>query len=153
MGKVKEMEREASLEIFKKKGLEVLYLDEPYAELCFSKIFDFEGVKLRSVQKAGDLRINWDKDEGERYKNLVTMYKPLTKWWEKNVAKPGSRSTRSRWAAMTTRSSTTMRRRSRRTMNRRSGSSSTRSSRFGFGPRMTSRRRNTRRLVDSPAVV
>ena len=60
------MEREASLEIFKKKGLEVLYLDEPYAELCFSKIFDFEGVKLRSVQKAGDLRINWDKDEGER---------------------------------------------------------------------------------------
>merc|ERR1712118_150790 len=69
--KVKEMEREASLEIFKKKGLEVLYLDEPYAELCFSKIFDFEGVKLRSVQKAGDLRINWDKDEGERYKNLV----------------------------------------------------------------------------------
>jgi len=88
--KVKEMEREASLEIFKKKGLEVLYLDEPYAELCFSKIFDFEGVKLRSVQKAGDLRINWDKDEGERYKNLVTMYKPLTKWWEKNVAKAGA---------------------------------------------------------------
>merc|ERR1711869_123234 len=88
-GKVKEMEREASLEIFKKKGLEVLYLDEPYAELCFSKIFDFEGVKLRSVQKAGDLRVNWDKEEGERYKNLVTMYKPLTKWWEKNVAKAG----------------------------------------------------------------
>merc|ERR1711869_88318 len=87
--KVKEMEREASLEIFKKKGLEVLYLDEPYAELCFSKIFDFEGVKLRSVQKAGDLRINWDKEEGERYKNLVTMYKPLTKWWEKNIAKAG----------------------------------------------------------------
>merc|ERR1719183_3496911 len=87
--KVKEMEREASLEVFKKKGLEVLYLDEPYAELCFSKIFDFEGVKLRSIQKAGDLRVNWDKDEGERYKNLVTMYKPLTKWWEKNVAKAG----------------------------------------------------------------
>merc|ERR1711937_1118967 len=87
--KVKEMEREASLEVFKKKGLEVLYLDEPYAEMCFSKIFDFEGVKLRSVQKAGDLRVNWDKDEGERYKNLVTMYKPLTKWWEKNVAKAG----------------------------------------------------------------
>merc|ERR1711968_313724 len=63
---------------------------EPDAELCFSKIFDFEGVKLRSVQKAGDLRINWDKDEGERYKNLVTMYKPLTKWWEKNVAKAGA---------------------------------------------------------------
>merc|ERR1711937_636842 len=74
--KVKEMEREASLEVFKKKGLEVLYLDEPYAELCFSKIFDFEGVKLRSIQKAGDLRIKWDKEEGERYKNLVTMYKP-----------------------------------------------------------------------------
>merc|ERR1719299_322707 len=33
-------------------SLEDLYLDEPYAELCFSKIFDFEGVKLRSIQKA-----------------------------------------------------------------------------------------------------
>merc|ERR1719231_1286473 len=87
--KLAEMEREAALEVFKQKELEVLYLDEPYAELCFSKIFDFEGVKMRSVQKAGDLRINWDKEEGERYKNLVTMYKPLTKWWEKNVAKAG----------------------------------------------------------------
>jgi heat shock protein beta len=87
--KVKEMEREASLEVFKKRGLEVLLLDEPHAEMCFSKIFDFEGVKLRSIQKAGDLRINWEKDETERYKNLVTMYKPLTKWWEKNTDKAG----------------------------------------------------------------
>ena len=45
----------------------MLYLDEPYAELCFSKIFDFEGVKLRSVQKAGDLRINWKTEETDRY--------------------------------------------------------------------------------------
>jgi molecular chaperone HtpG len=67
----------------------VLYLDEPHAEMCFSKIFDFEGVKLRSIQKAGDLRINWDKEEGERYKNLVTMYKPLTKWWEKKLDNAG----------------------------------------------------------------
>merc|ERR1712167_463072 len=87
--KVKEMEREASLEVFKKKGLEVLYLDEPYAELCFSKIFDFEGVKMRSVQKAGDLRINWKTEETDRYNDLKKMYKPLTKWWEKNIAKAG----------------------------------------------------------------
>merc|ERR1712159_658664 len=87
--KIAEMEREAALEVYKQKDLEVLYLDEPYAELCFSKIFDFEGVKLRSVQKAGDLRINWKTEETDRYKNLVTMYKPLTKWWEKNIAKAG----------------------------------------------------------------
>merc|ERR1719335_1703259 len=65
--KISEMEREAALEVYKQKDLEVLYLDEPYAELCFSKIFDFEGVKLRSVQKAGDLRINWKTEETDRY--------------------------------------------------------------------------------------
>merc|ERR1711959_253796 len=87
--KISKMEREAALEVFKKKELEVLYLDEPYAELCFSKIFDFEGVKLRSVQKAGDLRINWKTEETDRYNDLKKMYKPLTKWWEKNIAKAG----------------------------------------------------------------
>merc|ERR1719159_845091 len=87
--KISEMEREAALEVFKKKELEVLYLDEPYAELCFSKIFDFEGVKLRSVQKSGDLRINWKTEETNRYNDLKKMYKPLTKWWEKNIAKAG----------------------------------------------------------------
>merc|ERR1719182_1041753 len=87
--KIAEMEREAALEVYKQKDLEVLYLDEPYAELCFSKIFDFEGVKLRSVQKAGDLRINWKTEETDRYNDLKKMYKPLTKWWEKNIAKAG----------------------------------------------------------------
>lgn len=80
--KVKEMLREVNLEIYDKKGLEVLLLDDPLSENCFSKIYDFEGVKLRSIQKAGDLRINWSEEENERHKNLVTMYKPLTKWWE-----------------------------------------------------------------------
>merc|ERR1719443_2654238 len=86
---ISEMEREAALEVYKQKDLEVLYLDEPYAELCFSKIFDFEGVKLRSVQKAGDLRINWKTEETDRYNDLKKMYKPLTKWWEKNAGKAG----------------------------------------------------------------
>merc|ERR1711904_170132 len=44
---------------------------------------------MGSIQKAGDLRINWEKDETERYKNLVTIYKPLTKWWEKHLDKAG----------------------------------------------------------------
>merc|ERR1719453_862970 len=83
------MEREASLEIFKKKDLEVLMLDDPYAEQCVSKISDFEGVKLRSIQKAGDLRINWSSDEAKRYKDFTSMYKPLTKWWEKNTKSAG----------------------------------------------------------------
>merc|ERR550514_1521669 len=87
--KLKEMDREVALEIFKKKELEVLLLDDPYAEQCVSKISDFEGVKLRSVQKAGDLRINWSKDEAQRYKDFTTMYKPLTKWWEKNSKNAG----------------------------------------------------------------
>lgn len=80
--KIKEMLREVNLEIYSKKGLDVLLLDDPLSENCFSKIYDFEGVKLRSIQKSGDLRINWSTEENERHKNLVTMYKPLTKWWE-----------------------------------------------------------------------
>merc|ERR1719231_94889 len=83
------MEKEIALEIYAKKELEVLMLDDPYAEQCVSKISDFEGVKLRSVQKAGDLRINWSKDEAQRYKDFTTMYKPLTKWWEKHTANAG----------------------------------------------------------------
>jgi HSP90 family molecular chaperone len=35
------------------------------------------------------LRINWSTDEAKRYKDFTSMYKPLTKWWEKNVAKAG----------------------------------------------------------------
>jgi len=87
--KIKEMQTEIALEIYNKKGLEVLMLDDPYAEQCVSKISDFEGVKLRSVQKAGDLRINWSKDEAQRYKDFTTMYKPLTKWWEKHTSNAG----------------------------------------------------------------
>jgi len=87
--KIKEMKREAALEVYTKRKLEVLYLDDPHAEMCVSKIFDFEGVKLRSIQKSGDTRINWSKEEGERYKDLVTMYKPLTKWWEAHAKQSG----------------------------------------------------------------
>ena len=46
-------------------------------------------MKLRSVQKAGDLRINWKTEETDRYNDLKKMYKPLTKWWEKNAGKAG----------------------------------------------------------------
>jgi len=87
--KLKEMKSEISLEIYKKKNLEVLMLDDPYAEQCVSKISDFEGVKLRSVQKAGDLRINWSTEEAQRYKDFTSMYKPLIKWWEKHTTNAG----------------------------------------------------------------
>jgi len=46
-------------------------------------------VKLRSVQKSGDLRINWKTEETDRYNDLKKMYKPLTKWWEKNLKDTG----------------------------------------------------------------
>jgi len=87
--KIKEMQKEVAMEIYAKKELEVLLLDDPYAEQCVSKISDFEGVKLRSIQKAGDLRINWSTDEAKRYKDFTSMYKPLTKWWEKNTKNAG----------------------------------------------------------------
>jgi len=87
--KVKEMLREVNLEMYEKKGLEVLLLDDPLSENCFSKIYDFEGVKLRSIQKGGDLKVNWNQEEDARHKDLVTMYKPLIKWWEAHTSNAG----------------------------------------------------------------
>jgi len=76
-----QMAAEPAMEIFKKRDLEVLFLTESNDEGCLGKVMDFEGVKLKSIQKAGDLLVNWNSEENQRFRDLGNMYRPLTKWW------------------------------------------------------------------------
>merc|ERR1711977_439156 len=75
------MNKAPSLQVFKKKDLEVLmptdHLDEP----CIQKPADYEGKKFVSIQKA-DVKLDETEEEKKRFTKLKDMYKPLTDWWK-----------------------------------------------------------------------
>merc|ERR1712019_330907 len=78
---IETMNKLPSLQIFKKKDLEVLmpadHLDEP----CIQKLADYEGKKFVSIQKA-DVKLDETEEEKKRFSKLKDMYKPLTDWWK-----------------------------------------------------------------------
>merc|ERR1711967_198346 len=78
------MHKAPSLQIFKKKDLEVLmladYLDEP----CIQKLADYEGKKFVSIQKA-DVKLDETEEEKKKFSKLKDMYKPLTDWWKEKL--------------------------------------------------------------------
>ncbi len=55
------------LEVFKKKGFEVLYFDEPADEWLSDKLREFEGKPLRAIHK-GDLNLESDEEKSAREK-------------------------------------------------------------------------------------
>merc|ERR1712202_41765 len=71
------MQNASNLQVFKKKNLEVLLLDDTLDEGCFQRLSDFEGKKFVSVQKA-DLELGETDEEKVTYKKLTNMYEPLT---------------------------------------------------------------------------
>jgi len=75
------IEKSPNLQVFKKKGFEVLLLDDHLDEGCIQRLADFEGKKFVSIQKA-DLKLEESADEKKRFKKLGEMYKPLTKWYK-----------------------------------------------------------------------
>merc|ERR1711998_788669 len=75
------MKKSPSLQIFKKKDLEVLMLTDHLDEPCIQKLADYEGKKFVSIQKA-DVRLDESEDEKKRFSKLKDMYKPLTDWWK-----------------------------------------------------------------------
>merc|ERR1712086_62102 len=75
------MQKAPSLQIFKKKDLEVLMLDDHLDEPCLQKLADYEGKKFVSIQKA-DVKLDETEDEKKRFSKLKDMYKPLTDWWK-----------------------------------------------------------------------
>merc|ERR1711977_272390 len=78
------MEKAPSLQVFKKKDLEVLMLTDHLDEPCIQKLADYEGKKFVSIQKA-DVKMDESEEEKKRFSKLKDMYKPLTDWWKEKL--------------------------------------------------------------------
>merc|ERR1712054_131688 len=78
------MSKAPSLQVFKKKDLEVLMLTDHLYEPCIQKLADYEGKKFVSIQKA-DVKLDETEDEKKRFSKLKDMYKPLTDWWKEKL--------------------------------------------------------------------
>jgi len=79
------MNKAPSLQIFKKKDLEVLMLSDHLDEPCIQKLADYEGKKFVSIQKA-DVKLDETEEEKKRFSKLKDMYKPLTDWWKDKLS-------------------------------------------------------------------
>merc|ERR1712086_899177 len=73
-----------SLQIFKKKDLEVLMLSDHLDEPCIQKLADYEGKKVVSIQKA-DVKLDESEEDKKRFSKLKDMFKPLTDWWKETL--------------------------------------------------------------------
>merc|ERR1712023_353036 len=78
------MMKAPSLQIFKKKDLEVLMLSDHLDEPCIQKLADYEGKKFVSIQKA-DVKLDESEEDKKRFSKLKDMYKPLTDWWKEKL--------------------------------------------------------------------
>merc|ERR1712087_1063440 len=81
---IETMKKAPSLQIFKKKDLEVLMLSDHLDEPCLQKLADYEGKKFVSIQKA-DVKLDETEEEKKRFSKLKDMYKPLTDWWKEKL--------------------------------------------------------------------
>merc|ERR1719265_802848 len=75
------MNKAPALQIFKKKDLEVLMLNDHLDESCIQKLADYEGKKFVSIQKA-DVKLDETEEDKKKFSKLKDMYKPLTDWWK-----------------------------------------------------------------------
>merc|ERR1719429_851127 len=78
------MKKAPSLQIFKKKDLEVLMLADHLDEPCLQKLADYEGKKFVSIQKA-DVKLDETEEEKKRFAKIKDLYKPLTDWWKEKL--------------------------------------------------------------------
>merc|ERR1712187_709996 len=78
------MKKAPSLQVFTKKDLEVLMLDDHGDEPCLQKLADYEGKKFVSIQKA-DVKLDETEEEKKRFSKVKDMYKPLTDWWKESL--------------------------------------------------------------------
>merc|ERR1712151_848466 len=81
---IETMSKAPALQIFQKKDLEVLMLDDPLDEPCLQKLADYEGKKFVSIQKA-DVKLDETEEEKKRFTKVKDMYKPLTDWWKDSL--------------------------------------------------------------------
>merc|ERR1712066_996225 len=78
------MKKAPSLQVFTKKDLEVLMLDDHLDEPCLQKLADYEGKKFVSIQKA-DVKLDETEEEKKKFSKVKDMYKPLTDWWKEHL--------------------------------------------------------------------
>merc|ERR1712164_20579 len=78
------MKKAPALQVFTKKGLEVLMLSDHLDEPCLQKLADYEGKKFVSIQKA-DVKLDETEAEKKKFSKLKDMYKPLTDWWKEKL--------------------------------------------------------------------
>merc|ERR1712066_991913 len=78
------MKKAPALQVFTKKDIEVLLLDDTLDEPCIQKLADYEGKKFVSIQKA-DVKLDESDEEKKRFSKLKDMYKPLTDWWKEKL--------------------------------------------------------------------
>merc|ERR1711933_507858 len=78
------MKKSPSLQVFKKKDIEVLMLSDHLDEPCIQELADYEGKKFVSIQKA-DVKLDESEEEKKRFSKLKDMYKPLTDWWKETL--------------------------------------------------------------------
>merc|ERR1719305_2140095 len=75
------VDKTPAMQIFNKKGIEVLYFTSVHDEPCISKLAEYEGYKLISIQK-GETNLGDLGDDKERQDNLKKMYETTTKRWQ-----------------------------------------------------------------------
>jgi len=78
------MKKAPSLQIFKKKDLEVLMLSDHLDEPCLQKLADYEGKKFVSIQKA-DVKLEETEEEKKKFAKIKDLFKPLTDWWKEKL--------------------------------------------------------------------
>merc|ERR1711870_48062 len=78
------MNKAPALQIFQKKDLEVLMLDDHLDEPCLQKLADYEGKKFVSIQKA-DVKLDESEEEKKKFSKVKDMFKPLTDWWKEKL--------------------------------------------------------------------
>merc|ERR1711948_160675 len=78
------MQKAPSLQIFKKRDLEVLMLDDHLDEPCLQKLADYEGKKFVSIQKA-DVKLEETEEEKKKFAKIKDLFKPLTDWWKEKL--------------------------------------------------------------------
>merc|ERR1712137_514460 len=78
------MKKAPSLQVFKKKDLEVLMLSDHLDEPCIQKLADYEGKKFVSIQKA-DVKLDETEEEKKLFTKLKDLYKPMADWWKEKL--------------------------------------------------------------------
>merc|ERR1712217_511840 len=68
------MKKAPALQVFTKKDIEVLMLDDQLDEPCLQKLADYEGKKFVSIQKA-DVKLDESEEEKKRFSKVKDMYK------------------------------------------------------------------------------